>query len=485
MTARSTAMVLAILGTVAISAAAQPRTRAATASKAIDALMQREMQTRSIPGAVVAVVEDGTIVFQQAYGFANLESDTPMTTRSIFEIASLTKQFTAAAILLLVDEGKLRLDDLLSVYIDNTPAAWQRITIRHLLTHTSGLDISAMPRMDGSAPLAISRKQALDFILQQPMFTATGRTGWYSDAGYVLLGMVIEKVSGQSYREFIIQRVFTPLAMQDSSLRDKVRVLKGRVATYSLRDGQLVNWRRESDYEVPAAFGIHSTVGDLALWDASLRRATLLKPASLEQMWTPAKLDDGEDAQVFMQRYGFGWELAQLRGRPTVGHGGASGTYVLRLVEEPLTVSVLTNLESQDRHPRTLARAIAGAVRPEYQPPEMLTTHPDPGVSLTKDVQAFLDDIGQRRASSLMSEKYAAWYRGAIGARAVMAKQLAGASRLQYLVHDDLAGRSLWGGEPQSRLVHYSADVNGRPYYLSVGLTADGKVASFEFQAGR
>ena len=110
------------------------------------------------------------------------------------------------------------------------------------------------------------------------MFTATGRTGWYSDAGYVLLGIVIEKVSGQSYREFIIQRVFAPLKMQDSSLRDKVRVLKGRVATYSLRDGQLVNWRRESDYEVPAAFGIHSTVGDLALWDASLRRAALLRP---------------------------------------------------------------------------------------------------------------------------------------------------------------------------------------------------------------
>ena len=476
---------LAILGTVGMSAAAQSRTAAATAASAVDALMQREMQTRSIPGAAVAVVEDGTIVFQRAYGVANLESDTPMTTRSIFEIASLTKQFTAVATLMLVEEGKLRLDDLLSAYIDNTPAAWQRITIRHLLTHTSGLDISAMPRVDGSAPLAISKKQALEFILQQPMFTATGRTGWYSDGGYVLLGMVIERVSGQSYREFITQRVFTPLKMQDSSLRDKVRVLKGRVATYSLREGQLVNWRRESDYEVPAAFGIHSTVGDLALWDASLRRAALLKPASLEQMWTPAKLDNGEDAEVFMQRYGFGWELAHLRGWPTVGHGGASGTYVLRFVEEPLTVIVLTNLESQDRHPRALARAIAGAVRPEYQPPEVLTTNPDPDAALTKTVQAFLADIGQRRASSVMSEKYAAWYRGAIGAQAVMAKQLSGASRLQYLTGDDLAGRSLWGGEPQSRLLHYSADVNGRTYYLSLGLTADGKVASFEFQAGR
>jgi CubicO group peptidase (beta-lactamase class C family) len=485
MTARSIFVVLALLGTVALSAADQSRAVSATVAKAIDGLMQREMQARSIPGAAVAVVQDGVIVLQRAYGLANLESDTPMTQRSIFEIASLTKQFTAAAILMLVEEGTLRLDDPLSAYIDNTPAAWQRITIRHLLTHTSGLDISAMPRVDGSLPLAISRRQALDFILQQPMFTATGRSGWYSDAGYVLLGIVIEKVSGQSYREFITQRVFAPLKMQDSSMRDKVRVLKGRVATYSLRGGQLVNWRRESDYEVPAAFGIHSTIGDLALWDASLRRAVLLKPASLEQMWTPAKLDSGEDAQVFMHRYGFGWELANLRGRPTVGHGGASGTYLLRFVDEPLTVIVLTNLESQDGHPRALARGLAGTVRPEYQPPDMLTAKPDPDMATTKAAETFLVDIGQKRASASMSEKYAAWYRGAIGAQAVMAKQLSGASRLQYLAHDDLDGRSLWGGEPQSRLVHYSADVNGRVYFFSIGLTAERKVASFEFQAGR
>ena len=444
--------------------------------------MTREMQARSIPGAAVAVVDDGAIVFQRAYGVANLETDTPMTTRSIFEIASLTKQFTAAAVMMLVEEGKLRLDDPISQYVEGTPPAWQRITLRHLLTHTSGLDISAMPRVDGSAPLSIGRKQALDFILQQPMFTGTGRTGWYSDAGYVLLGLVIEKASGRTYREFITERVFTPLKMSDSSLRDKVRILKGRVATYSLRDGTLVNWRRESDYEVPAAFGIHSTIGDLALWDGSLRRATLLKPASLELLWTPAKLDDGEDAQVLMQRYGFGFELAGLRGRPTVGHGGASGTYILRLVDEPLTVIVLTNLESQDRHPRALARAVAGAVRREYAPPDQLTPQADPDAALTRDVQTLLADITSRRASPVMSQAYAKWFGGAIGARAVMAKQLTGAADLKYLAHDDLAGRSLWGGEPLARMVHYSADVKGRTYYLSIGVTDDRKAASFEFE---
>ena len=154
------------------------------------------------------MVEDGKVVLERAYGFLNLETETPLTTSSIFEIASLTKQFTAVAIMMLVEEAKMRLDDPVSTYIDGTPAEWSRITLRHLLTHTSGLDISAMPRVDGSAPLSISTRQAFEFILRQPMFAATGRTGWYSDAGYVLLGMVIEKESGRTYREFITARMF-------------------------------------------------------------------------------------------------------------------------------------------------------------------------------------------------------------------------------------------------------------------------------------
>ena len=477
-----TLMVLAVLLWVTSLSSAQRPALANSAAAAIDTLMRRQMRERSIPGAAVAIVQDGDIVFQQAYGFANLETETPLTPRSIFEIASLTKQFTAVAILMLVEQGKVRLDDMLSMYVDNTPASWQRITVRHLLTHTSGLDISAMPRMEGAAPLSIGRKQALDFILQEPMFGATGRTGWYSDAGYVLLGFVIEKVSGRTYREFLTERVFTPLKMNDSSLRDKARVLKGRVATSSLRDGRLVNWRRESDYEVVSAFGIHSTVGDLALWDASLRRATLVKPSSLEQMWTPAKLDNGQYTRIFMHRYGFGWELADLRGRPTVGHGGASGTYILRFVDEPLTIIVLTNLESQDRHPRAMARAIAGTVRPGYEPPDMLTPKADPNVDLTHDVQALLTDISSRRVSSFMSNRYAEWYKSSIGAQAVMAKQLAGAGNLRYLAHDDLGGRALWGGEPLSRIVHYSADAGNRAYFLSVGITPGRRVASLEFQ---
>ena len=188
-----------------------PGLDSAALTPAVDAVVQQAMASRRIPGVAVAVVNDGAVVLQRSYGVANLETDTPMAVNSIFEIASLTKQFTAAAVMMLVEDGKLQLDDPLSTYFESVPTAWQRITIRHLLTHTSGLDVPAMPRVDGVAALSIGRKEALDFIRQQPLFTATGRTGWYSDAGYVLLGSVIEKVSGRTYRQFITERVFTPL----------------------------------------------------------------------------------------------------------------------------------------------------------------------------------------------------------------------------------------------------------------------------------
>ena len=468
----------ALASCLTMAAGAQP----APIPSAVDAVVRRTMESRRIPGAAVAVVQNGTPTLRRAYGVANLETGTPMTVDAIFEIASLTKPFTAAAIMLLVEEGKLGLDDLLSRYVGPVPPSWQRITIRHLLTHTSGLDISAVPRVDGIAPLRITRKQAFEFIAQQPMFTSTGRAGWYSDGGYVLLGMVIEKVSGRTYREFIAERVFAPLTMADSSLLDKTRVLKRRVSTYAVRSGEIVNWRRDWDYDVPSAFGIHSTLDDLAAWDASLRKATLLKRSTLDQIWTPAVLDNGLPARVYGYPYGFGWELSDVRGRRTVGHGGASGTYMLRFVDEPLTIIVLTNLETEDRHPRVLARAIAGAVRPEYQPPEALPPQPDPDPELSRTVQLLLGDLASRRASASMSDGYAAWYKDSPGAQAVMARQLTGASAATYLAHDDLAGRSLWGSEPLWRILHYAVDAGGRRYVVSAGLTESRKVATLDMQ---
>jgi CubicO group peptidase (beta-lactamase class C family) len=454
----------------------------AAAAAAIDAVVLEEMQASHVPGVAVAVVDNGRVVFQRAYGVANLETDTPLTTSSVFELASVTKQFTAAAIMLLVEDGKVRLDDPISSYVERTPTTWQSITIRHLLTHTSGLDISALPRPNGSAPLRIRTPVVFDFLTEQPLRWPIGENAWYSDAGYFLLGMVIERAAGQSYREFLQQRMFDPLGMTNSSVLDKARVLKGRVATYSFRDGQHFNWRRDWDYELPSFFGVFSTLGDLAIWDDAIRQATVLKPSSLAEMWTPALLKSGQRGRVLDHFYGFGWELADVRGHRTVAHSGASGTYFLRFLDDPLTIIVLTNLDSESsRHHRMIAPAIAGVVRARYQPPHMVSAQADPDPEITRVVQTLISEIQSRRPSTVMSTAYRARWDAAPGERAWIGNQVGPATGLRYLAHDDMAGRSLWGGEPLARLVHYSADVKGRPTYLSVGLTQDRRVATLDF----
>src|SRR5260370_9643782 len=150
--------------------------------------------------------------------------------------------------------------------------------------------------------------------------------------------MIIEKASGQSYREFMQKGIFDPLQMTDTSVLDKWRIIKNRVPTYTIRNGSLVYLKQKSEYEMPSFFGIFSTVEDLVKWDAALRGGVLLKQASFDQMWTPGKLNNGQDALVGLAPYGFGWTLGETRGHRTAEHAGASGTYILRFLDDGLTI---------------------------------------------------------------------------------------------------------------------------------------------------
>jgi CubicO group peptidase (beta-lactamase class C family) len=383
--------------------------------------------------------------------------------------------------MMLVEDGKVSLDAPIATYIESAPAAWASITVRQLLTHTSGLDNISLPRIQGALPLRVTTAQMFEYLVQQPLRWPTGQNGWYSDAGYFLLGMIIERASGQSYRAFLQQRVFDPAGMSNSSVLDKERVLRGRVPTYSWRDGQHFNWRRDWDYELPSFFGVFSTLKDLAAWDAALRRGAQLRPSSLEQMWTPATLSNGHQAKVLDDPYGLGWHLLNIRGHRAVGHSGASGTYLLRFLDEPLTIIVLTSLDSPSgRHHQLLARSIAGIVRPAYTPPHDLTASAIDSED-TKIVQQLVDEISGGRPPAAMSPKYRAWFDASPGWRAWSRSNLRGAA-LTFLAVDDLGGRPVWGSEPIARLVHCAAaGTNGRRVFLTVGLTAARQVALADF----
>lgn len=463
----------------------------------IDAYIAREMKTRHIPGVAIAVIEKGKVILKKAYGVANLETDAPVKTGSIFRLASLTKQFTGAAIMMLVEEGKVRLDDPIGSYINQAAGSWANITIRHLLTHTSGIMPGAIVRVDASGKLTtrqgtplhdITAKRALEVIAQEPLLFPAGEEAMYCDAGYFLLGLIIEKACGQSYRDFMQKRFFEPLRMTDSRILDQWMIVKNSVPVYTIRDGQLAPWRRDWQYEVNSFAGICSTVEDLAKWDSALLDGTLLKKTSLDLMWTPAKLNNGAEALVFGSPYGFGWMLGDYRGYRVMEHGGASGTHILRFRDDGLTVIVLTNLDvPSGSRPASLTRGVAGLVRPTYRPPEMLAPEPDPRPETTRQMRALLSNLAEGLAegqdSPIMTAAYRAFYNSLpLPVRQEDAQLLKALKTFTYLASDNVEGRGLNRmGEPIASICYYKAEFGQKVYYFTFWLTKEGKVAHLRF----
>ena len=451
-----------------------PQTDPRTA--AIDSAVAREVKARRIPGLSFAVIDHGEITIRQTYGLANLETETPVQPNSVFELASLTKQFTAACVMMLVQQGKLRLDDSISTYIDGAPVAWNGITIRRLLTHTSGLPIDAIVRTDGSPLLDISTRQAFDFVSRQPLLAPPGTRWSYSDAGYFLLGMVIERASGMSYRDFVQQRVLNVVDMKESSILDRSQIIKHHVSVYSRRGEGLVNWRRDWQYELPSFFGILSTIDDLAKWDNSLRNHALLSDASIRQMWTPVTLDNGDDVWPW---YGFGFNLSEMRGRRVAEHAGASGTFLLHVIDEPLSVIVLSNLDaSGGPNAAAIARMIATMYDTVLGPPRPARPPTDPAPATTRAIDQLLTDLAHGHDSPTMTPSHRSFYATLPSPnRDGLARQLASRLALTYLGDDDISSRGIRITDPIARIAYYRASVGGTPLYFTFYLTRDRKVA--------
>lgn len=328
----------------------------------IDDYVKAEMTKRQIPGLALGIVRNGDLVRARGYGKSNLETDSGVSPQSVFDLASLTKPFTAEAVMMLVADGKLHLEDSVSLYVNGLPAGWDRITISQLLSHTSGLPELFLDDTDPKAPKLLDRTTADQFsaLTKLQLLFTPGTRGQYSDPGYFLLGMVIEKASGMRWGDFLSSRIFTPLHMDSTSVTNQWLILKNRVSCYTLGpQNQLMNARRVWQVELPSAFGIWSSVEDLAKWDRSLREASLLKRETLERMWTPARLSNGHQSAVFDRPYGLGWALGQFHGQPIAEHGGFTGTEMLRFLDNGITIVILSNLDVRSgNRPSELARGV-------------------------------------------------------------------------------------------------------------------------------
>jgi D-alanyl-D-alanine carboxypeptidase len=309
---------------------------------AIDEYVLNELERQNGAGLSIAIVKAGIITKAKGYGFANAELNVPATERTVYQWASVTKQFTGAAIQLLAVDGKLKIDDLLFKYYAAAPRAWSNVTLRHLLTHTSGIkSYTSIPGFGKNPRKDYMGEEIIDLVRNLPLEFKPGERHNYSNTGYYLLGYVVEKVSGLNYGEFVAARIFRPLNMETASFNDRSRIVPNRASGYTRVDGKLHNAEFVSPSQPFAAGGLIGTALDLAKWDAALYSDILLSRAARDEMWAPMKLNSGENFP-----YGFGWSFGKFRDRPYMAHGGGIpgfSTYIARFTEDKLTVIVLMN----------------------------------------------------------------------------------------------------------------------------------------------
>jgi len=307
------------------------------------------MKRRCIPGLAIVVIKNGEVVKMNGFGFANLEQETPVTPDTVFDLASVTKQITATAIMLLVEQGKIRLDDPIIQHLPGSPRQWNRITIRHLLTNTAGLRVQSFVRPNGTIA------SGFKFLSKEPLRSNPGSEFFYSSAGFFLLGMINEKASGLRYKNFLEGQFFKPVGMNSTSVLGNTAIVRNRANCYTIRNGKLANRECYSaDDELPASYGVLSTVRDLAKWDIALAARKLVKEPGLAAMWTPVKLNDGSSYP-----YGFGWEVKKFFGRRMITHNGYAGTEYTILPDDRLTVIALTNLGGEEANSWGLTKGVA------------------------------------------------------------------------------------------------------------------------------
>ena len=284
----------------------------------VDSLLSQIFKDKNGPGGVFMVAKNGKPIYQKAFGNANIELGIKMQTRNVFQLGSMTKQFTAIAILMLVEQGKIDLQKPISTYIPDYPMG-DKIMVHHLLTHTSGIkDFTKMKSLNQIAQQNLSPKQMVDFFKNEPVDFNPGEKFEYNNSGYVILGYLIELVSGDTYENYINKNIFQKIGMKHSRYASDVAIIKDRAYGYQQKTSAYVN-KTAICFSIPFSSGaLMSTVDDMLLWQNALNNQLLLKSETIKKAFTRYKLNCGE---IF--NYGYGWHLKDIDGIATREHGGS------------------------------------------------------------------------------------------------------------------------------------------------------------------
>ena len=323
----------------------------------IDSLLQERYQDNA-PGATFLIARNGNVIYNKAFGLSNLELNVQMEKDNVFEIGSMTKQFTAVSILMLMEKGKLNLEDDITKFISDYPTNGNKITIHHLLTHTSGIkNFTSIKGLNAISKQDLTPLDLIDFFKNEPIDFIPGEKFKYNNSGYVVLGYIIEKITGNSYAEFVEEQIFKELEMTGSQYASHKEIVKNRASGYHNRDGYINN--REVSFTLPYSSGsLMSTVHDMYKWQEAIKNNLLISKETTEKAFTNYTSNNGEHIN-----YGYGWHIKTINGIPSREHGGSifgfksMGVY---LPNEDIYVIGLNNCDCNS--PTEITRKIAELV---------------------------------------------------------------------------------------------------------------------------
>jgi CubicO group peptidase (beta-lactamase class C family) len=375
------AAVLMIAARLATAAAADP----------VDDYVRAQMKARRIPGLSLAVIKNSQVVKALGYGVANLELNVAATADTVYEIGSISKQIAADAVMLLVEEGKVRLDDPVSKYLDATPPAWGPITIRQVLTHTAGLADFDTGKIGFDYRREYSAGEFIELLARQPLQFTPGEQWNYTNA-FPLIGMVVERASGQTYTDFVQRRIFMPLNLRSARFKRDGDIVPQRADGYLLKDGVFRRGEPARPQVIAANGGVMMSVVDFAAWDAAMTSGRLLRPESVAAIATPVRLADGRTMS-----HGLGWFIDTFNGHEFGAHWGTTvagfSAVIRRYVTDGVTVIALANV---DEGGGLAVDAISKGVANFYVPGVVihaLTPRPDPNPEETTRLMTALKAV--------------------------------------------------------------------------------------------
>lgn len=438
----------------------------------LDEFIKQEIKKRQIPGLSVAVLRDGKVLKASGYGFANLELRVAATGSTVYEIGSISKQFASEALMLLVEDGKVNLDDSINKYLPpNAPETWRKITVRDLLNHTSGLkDWTEIKEF--SYRREYSAEEFIALVKDFPLNFQPKENWTYSNTNLPLVGIIVERASGKSYEDFVTERIIKPLGFPTIRFKHQADVVPNRATGYEWRNSKWENGEPFRPKVIAASGGILASAVDLARWWEAVLQGRVVKQTSLEQMLAPAKLNDGRTVP-----HGFAFFIDSFNGHKVVQHFGSTvggfGSIVRYYPQERVTVAVLSNLEDGGFGAEYIAKRVANVyVSGSFVGGLKETADATP--NQTQNYLQILKDIAANKNPEMMSANFAA--KVSEGFRKTLGENLKQMKSFVYLGSEKITADHFVLDPAASELYRYKMTLADKTVYYNFRMNKDGKI---------